>query len=282
MKQQGNDCVKRQDYKRALEIYSECVNVDASQTTAYLNRALCHLKLENPSACIEDSSFVLSKEPENVKAMYRRALAYNALGRHAEAVGDLERLLVVEPKNQMARDELTRTRQEMSRLENELKEVKIKEVSGKVDQVKVEVKKDVKKRLDKFEPVKLVVPVKEYDFSSITNGYEFLQAWNSVRPNDVDNYARLLENVQPGELPKYIGSKLDDNMFSAIVRALEKIETKRGDGHSFVYLKSLTNVQRFGIIQMFMSKETKEMVGRMLDAAKSVDDVRSVKKLYGI
>lgn len=264
-KTRGNDLVKQQDYKKAREFYSQCIQIDPAQSTAYLNRSLCYLKLNEPESAIEDSSYVLDKEPDNVKALYRRALANKMLSRLDQALSDLERLLVAEPKNQMALDELMKIRDEINKNQAQ-------------KQPTTTNKPNRRPPVEKFEPVK-IVPTKIYDFSNITNGYEFLQAWNSIKPDDLDNYARLLENVTPSELPKYIGSKLDDNMFSALVRALERIDESK-KASALVYLRSLGNVQRFSIIKMFMDKSIKDTIGRMVAVGGS--DCESVKKLYDI
>lgn len=308
-KSKGNECVKQQDFKRALDFYTECIRLDPNQTTAYLNRSLCELKVNDPSAALADSSFVLGKEPDNVKALYRRALALKSLGRLDESVADLERLLGVEPKNQMASDELKKIRDEFSSSRRapaaaatatttkpietkiEITETAASPSLSSSNQSENETKPPTKSSTTtattttttrrapvKFEPVK-VVTTKTYDFTSITNGYEFLQAWNSIKPNDLDNYARLLEHVQPESLPKFIGSKLDDQMFTALMGALNKFDKP---DKAVLYLQSLANVQRFGIIKMFMSKDVRDTIANILNSTSSSSAAQSVRNIYEI
>jgi hypothetical protein len=267
LKSNGNELVKRQDYKSALEQYTECIKLDASQPIAYLNRSLCYLKLNDANGALSDSTFVLEKEPTNVKALYRRALAHKMRGSLIDARNDLERLLGIEAKNQMARDEIEKIRVE---LEEEDKKKKREQ-----ELLLQEEKRRKAANVKKFEPVK-VTSTKVYDFSSISNGYEFLQAWNSISPGDYGNYAKLLENVNPADLAKFIGSKLDDQMFTALIRALREI--KQNNKTVDEYLKALSSVQRFGIIKMFMNQETKNIIVSILDQSKS----DQIKKLYDI
>lgn len=108
LKSKGNACVQKQDYASALTFYTECIGLDPDEPTAYLNRALCHLKLNRADEAFADSSFVLEKDEANVKALYRRAKAALLRGDTTQARRDISKLLIVEPGNQMARDELGR------------------------------------------------------------------------------------------------------------------------------------------------------------------------------
>jgi tetratricopeptide (TPR) repeat protein len=51
---------------------------------------------------IADSSEVLSRSPENIKVLYRRALAYEALSQFSECQEDIQRILRQEPNHQLA------------------------------------------------------------------------------------------------------------------------------------------------------------------------------------
>ncbi len=46
---------------------------------AYNNLALCYLKLKNYELVVSFTNQVLGQDPDNVKARYRRALAYKEL-----------------------------------------------------------------------------------------------------------------------------------------------------------------------------------------------------------
>jgi hypothetical protein len=57
----------------------------ATLESLYANRAACHLELQNYRSCWLDASAALRLNPKNVKAYYRSARAFLAVGRIAEA-----------------------------------------------------------------------------------------------------------------------------------------------------------------------------------------------------
>lgn len=55
---------------------------------------------------MSDCTFALGIDPGCVKALYRRGIALQALGKWAAAVNDLEELVRVNPENQAGREAL--------------------------------------------------------------------------------------------------------------------------------------------------------------------------------
>ncbi len=62
--------------------------------------------LENYGKTIEDSKKAIELNPKNIKAYYRAAKAYSALGKHTEAAEICEQGLKEEPNNKAILDEL--------------------------------------------------------------------------------------------------------------------------------------------------------------------------------
>ena len=60
---------------QALELYTEAIQLDSKMAAAYSNRALVHLKLSQPEAAEADCTHALELEPNNAKALLRRATA---------------------------------------------------------------------------------------------------------------------------------------------------------------------------------------------------------------
>ncbi|NWS92298.1 SPAG1 protein, partial [Toxostoma redivivum] len=79
LKNEGNDFVKTGDYEEAANKYSECMKLNTEECTVYTNRALCYLKLYKYEEAKRDCDHVLQIEDSNIKAFYRRALAYKGL-----------------------------------------------------------------------------------------------------------------------------------------------------------------------------------------------------------
>jgi tetratricopeptide (TPR) repeat protein len=51
---------------------------------------------------VADSSEVLTRAPENIKVLYRRALAYESLSQYSECQDDINRLLRLDPTHKLA------------------------------------------------------------------------------------------------------------------------------------------------------------------------------------
>ncbi|KAH9507384.1 Peptidyl-prolyl cis-trans isomerase fkbp4 [Bulinus truncatus] len=72
---------------------------NALKTICYLNIAACHSKIDNHASVISSCTNALASDSQNVKGLYRRAQAYKATGRIAEARLDLKQALKIEPQN---------------------------------------------------------------------------------------------------------------------------------------------------------------------------------------
>lgn len=66
------------------------------------NRANCYNQLSNFEAVIEDTSFILEREPDNLKALIRRMIAYEPLEKYEKALEDARRVLRHAPGNDVA------------------------------------------------------------------------------------------------------------------------------------------------------------------------------------
>ncbi|TRX93095.1 hypothetical protein FHL15_005963 [Xylaria flabelliformis] len=71
----------------------------ATLESLYVNRAACHLELKNYRSCWLDGSAALRLNPKNIKAYYRSARAFLAVGRIAEADDACARGLAIDPSN---------------------------------------------------------------------------------------------------------------------------------------------------------------------------------------
>lgn len=76
------------------------------RTVLHANLAACQLLLGQPHLAAQSCNRVLEREPEHLKALYRRGVAQAALGNLEKATADLKKVLAVDPKNRAAREEL--------------------------------------------------------------------------------------------------------------------------------------------------------------------------------
>lgn len=97
IKEQGDDKYKNGMFEEAIGLYSKCLDQarssgDKGQTylKALSNRSACYKQLSNFDATIEDSSEVIELEPDNVKALVRRAQAFEAVERYKLALQDVK------------------------------------------------------------------------------------------------------------------------------------------------------------------------------------------------
>ncbi|NXN22834.1 TOM34 protein, partial [Nycticryphes semicollaris] len=101
LKEEGNELVKKGNHKKAVEKYSESLQLHTECAT-YTNRALCYLTLKQYKEAVLDCTEALRLEPKNVKALYRRAQALKELKDYKSSIADIKSLLKTEPKNTAA------------------------------------------------------------------------------------------------------------------------------------------------------------------------------------
>jgi len=80
-------------------------NIDNLRLALYNNMAMCHLKQENYQHVVTLCTKILDKDENNVKALYRRGVAYGNMGDNEKAVADLKAILTLESSNQSAREQ---------------------------------------------------------------------------------------------------------------------------------------------------------------------------------
>ncbi|XP_070600812.1 mitochondrial import receptor subunit TOM34 [Erythrolamprus reginae] len=103
LKLEGNELVKKNNYKKAIEKYTESIKLHKMECTTYTNRALCYLNLKQYKEAIVDCSEALKIDSKNVKAFYRRAQAYKELKDYKSSKADINSLLKIEPENGAAK-----------------------------------------------------------------------------------------------------------------------------------------------------------------------------------
>lgn len=108
-KKRGNNCVKNYEYKKAVQYYTEAIRLNKSEAVYYTNRALCYLKLNQYTECIDDCTMAIQLDANAVKAYYRRMQAHEQMdGDLLEALNDCKTVLRIEPKNSDAQKSLVR------------------------------------------------------------------------------------------------------------------------------------------------------------------------------
>ncbi|XP_075776391.1 sperm-associated antigen 1 isoform X1 [Pelodiscus sinensis] len=115
-KEKGNEAFATGDYKEAVTYYTRSISV-LPTVAAYNNRAQAEIKLQNWHNAFQDCEKVLDMEPDNLKALMRRATVHKYLGNYQAAIEDLTKVLHVEPENAIAKKNLSDIEQKLNDLE---------------------------------------------------------------------------------------------------------------------------------------------------------------------
>lgn len=96
LKEEGDKHYKAASFEEAIKSYTRCIDKGAPpelKIKCLSNRSACYKQLSNFDGTIEDCSSVLEAEPENVKAIIRRAQAFEAVERYKFALQDVKTVL---------------------------------------------------------------------------------------------------------------------------------------------------------------------------------------------
>jgi import receptor subunit TOM70 len=88
LKEAGNKAYNAKDLEKAIDLYSKAI-LCKPDPVYFSNRAACYNALSNWEKGVEDSTAALNLNPEYVKALNRRANAYEHLGQDRDALLDL-------------------------------------------------------------------------------------------------------------------------------------------------------------------------------------------------
>ncbi|KYM97529.1 PREDICTED: peptidyl-prolyl cis-trans isomerase FKBP4-like [Cyphomyrmex costatus] len=80
-------------------------NINNLKLALYNNMAICQLKQKNYQHVVTLCTKVLNKDKNNVKALYRRGVAYGNIGDNEKAIADLKVILTLEPTNHSAKEQ---------------------------------------------------------------------------------------------------------------------------------------------------------------------------------
>mmetsp|Transcript_30413 Transcript_30413/g.70028 ORF Transcript_30413/g.70028 Transcript_30413/m.70028 type:complete len:274 (-) Transcript_30413:52-873(-) len=96
----------------------------------WLNMAQGYLKVRDWGQAVDYSNLVLAREPENSKALYRKAQALYELNKFTEACETIETLLTSEPENAAAKALLAQMRRGQEKYREKAKKLSKKMLSG--------------------------------------------------------------------------------------------------------------------------------------------------------
>lgn len=108
LKAAGNKAYGIKDYPRAIDLYGRAI-ICKPDPVFYSNRAACYNVQNNWEKVVEDTSAALAMDSEYVKALNRRALAYEQLEKFSEALLDFTASCIIDSfSNEVSRNALER------------------------------------------------------------------------------------------------------------------------------------------------------------------------------
>lgn len=112
-------------YTAATRLYEHDKNTPGEAKSVLrlclLNQAMCQLKLEDFAKAESACTKVLAEEPENIKALYRRAQALGKMGEFNSALLDLKRAAEIDPSNADVRSLFTSVKAEVKKNDAQMK-----------------------------------------------------------------------------------------------------------------------------------------------------------------
>jgi len=106
LKQKGNDALGRKEYKKAIDFYSEAINIDLDNPLIYSNRSAAYANLNMWSEAYADATRCNFLDPKFGKGWQRKGFAAMNLKKYDEAKLAFNRGLDIEPDNQQLKQGL--------------------------------------------------------------------------------------------------------------------------------------------------------------------------------
>jgi stress-induced-phosphoprotein 1 len=102
IKEEADDLVRNASFEDAITKYNQCIDAlhDAERSGEFAlkcfgNRALCYKQLSNFDMVIGDTTHIIETQPQNVKALVRRAQAFEAMERYRLSLQDVTTVLAL-------------------------------------------------------------------------------------------------------------------------------------------------------------------------------------------
>lgn len=95
LKAAGNKAYGNQDFPRAIELYSKAI-LCKRDPIFYSNRSACYNALGDWRKVVDDTTAAISMDPEYVKALNRRANAFEQLEKYSEALLDFTASCIID------------------------------------------------------------------------------------------------------------------------------------------------------------------------------------------
>lgn len=116
VKAKANEAFKEKHYQKAVDLYTDALDINPSSSVLLSNRAFAHIRLEEYGSAIADATKALDCDPSYAKAYYRRGDASFALSRFRDAVKDFRAAAKLAPRDPDLRRKLAESEKELKRV----------------------------------------------------------------------------------------------------------------------------------------------------------------------
>lgn len=107
LKEKANEYFKNKEFDKAIELYSQAIDLNPTIAVYYGNRSFAYLKTEYFGYALQDASKAIELDETYVKGYYRRAVAYMSLGKLKQALKDFKAVTVARPNDKDAKMKFT-------------------------------------------------------------------------------------------------------------------------------------------------------------------------------
>lgn len=194
---------KLNDDEGAIKAYDKLLSVHPNYWLAENNRGVLRASQKDYLGAIEDFSHVIEKRPKDAELYLMRARAFQQSEQLIPALRDLEKFLELEPDRKDVKEQMTRTKAEISKLENKVERLKSKETRQNLNKQDIQEIRNASRRLGQNEEAK-----------------KWAEKGLSFDPNSPENIAIYIElKLKNGDK----GSAKED-FESALSKGIEKSE----------------------------------------------------------
>lgn len=117
LKQKGNEQLKENKAREAVQSYSEALKLDSKNPILYCNRAAAFTKADSFVEAVDDCKIATLLDPKYSKAYARMGTAYSSLKRFEEAKEAIEKAIELEPDNDTYKNNLKIVLEEIEQTE---------------------------------------------------------------------------------------------------------------------------------------------------------------------
>lgn len=107
LKNQGNAQLVAKQYKDAISLYSQAIDLDSENPVYYSNRAAAYSQSGDHQLAVNDCEAAIGIDSQYSKAYSRLGLAYYSLGKYQEAIDAYKKVLELDPGNETAKKSLS-------------------------------------------------------------------------------------------------------------------------------------------------------------------------------